>query len=159
MMALLDESGGVASAEVKGLNALALDFFQRAYRQDQHTMRCSQDLDYYHAWQVDIKGDHHNAADMYREAVVRNKSDWRALGQLVKLYLKVGLPTAALHHCELYHAALTKSDDLAEEDLLSRLVEVNTQVGRGQHTGRDCKARHRNPALAIQGWLSSSCPC
>ncbi|KAJ1413303.1 hypothetical protein B484DRAFT_467656, partial [Ochromonadaceae sp. CCMP2298] len=135
MMALL-ESGAAESAqltaELTGLNKLALSYFFRAIEQDQRllTHGSTHDLDfsYYSGWQLDFKGDHFKAADWYQDAVKGNASDWRALGQLVKLYLKVGLPSAALHHCELYHAALTKRNDLSEEEMLTKLGEVSTLI-------------------------------
>jgi hypothetical protein len=55
----------------------------------------------------------------------RNIYDWRVLEQQVKLYLKVGLPSAALHYCELYHEALIEGN-LAEGLMLSKMAEANT---------------------------------
>jgi hypothetical protein len=120
MMALLDESGGVASAEVRGLHAPAIFSLTKALGQDQ----CIRGILYYFGWQMDLTGEHASAAGMYLEALERNKSDWRVLEQLSKLYLKVGVPVAALYYCELYHAALMEKTDLLEEDLLSRYAYI-----------------------------------
>mmetsp|Transcript_12384 Transcript_12384/g.27797 ORF Transcript_12384/g.27797 Transcript_12384/m.27797 type:complete len:180 (-) Transcript_12384:436-975(-) len=103
MMALL-ESGGVASAqltaELEGLNELAFNYFHKANDRD------IRDIVYYIAWQMEFRGEHESAANTYLEALSRNKSDCRVLQKLIKLYLKVSLPSAALHHCESYHAVL-----------------------------------------------------
>jgi hypothetical protein len=74
---------------------------------------------------MEFAGRHDIASILYLEAIKLNKSDWRALGQLSKLYFRVGLPAAALHHCELYHAALIESTDLVEEEMLSRYASVH----------------------------------
>ncbi|KAJ1430416.1 hypothetical protein B484DRAFT_448919 [Ochromonadaceae sp. CCMP2298] len=118
-MALLDESG--ASAEVEELVDLGIKFFQKASRVDTNIP----DLAYYCGWTMDFRGEHLFAAGMYREAVEVNKSDWRVLEKLIQLYLKVSLPSAALHFCELYHTAL---ESAAEEVMLSKMSEVHSLV-------------------------------
>eukprot|EP00601_Ochromonadales_sp_CCMP2298_P016549 CAMPEP_0173224082 /NCGR_PEP_ID=MMETSP1142-20121109/4135_1 /TAXON_ID=483371 /ORGANISM="non described non described, Strain CCMP2298" /LENGTH=809 /DNA_ID=CAMNT_0014152297 /DNA_START=448 /DNA_END=2873 /DNA_ORIENTATION=+ len=119
--------GGGKAKGLKRLGILAMGFFTQAQEQDQHTR--IRDLPYYHGWQMEFEGNHAQAAPMYLEALRRNKSDLRALQRLITLYLQVHLPSAALHHCELYQAALMRAESgLGEEALMGKLVEVNSLV-------------------------------
>jgi hypothetical protein len=143
MMALLDESGGAESEEVCELSCVAISFLDKAFVQDQSI----KDLLYYFGWHEDFAEEYFGAAGMYLQAVERNQSDWRALEQLIKLYLKVGVPSAALHYCELYDAALTESTDLGEEDLLSKLGKVHSLV---EAANRDIATRADDSKLGIE---------
>ncbi|KAJ1413914.1 hypothetical protein B484DRAFT_454976 [Ochromonadaceae sp. CCMP2298] len=66
------------------------------------------------------------AEQEYLIAVEQDKTDWKAVRELIQLYIKVGLPCAAKHYCGLYHTVLVDRDDLGAEDLRLLLAERKT---------------------------------
>jgi hypothetical protein len=64
----------------------------------------------------------------YVAAIERDKSDFFAMKELIQLYLKVGLPSAAKKYCDVYHTALVRHREFGAEELQILLAEHDTFV-------------------------------